>query len=97
MVVRLTGDESATRVAAKFMSAIVAVQILTRQRVQVLESDHPISFERKPVRPSSRNHKAGPKQRPPVSNSDQCLGDEITLTQALSPAASNSAKRSASF
>jgi hypothetical protein len=44
VVVRLTGDESATRVAAKFMSAIVAVQILTRQRVQVLESDHPISF-----------------------------------------------------
>jgi len=26
------------------MSAIVAVQILTRKRVQVLESDHPISF-----------------------------------------------------
>jgi len=44
VVVRLTGDESATRVAAKFMSAIVAVQILNRQRVQVLESDHPISF-----------------------------------------------------
>lgn len=43
-VVRLTGDESATRVAAKFMSAIAAVQILTRQRVQLLESDHPISF-----------------------------------------------------
>jgi hypothetical protein len=33
--VRLTGDESATRVAAKFMSAIAAVQILTRQRVQL--------------------------------------------------------------
>jgi hypothetical protein len=44
LVVRLTGDESATRVAAKFMSAIAAVQILTRQRVQLLESDHPISF-----------------------------------------------------
>ena len=44
VVVRLTGDESATRVAAKFMSAIAAVQILTRQRVQLLESDHPISF-----------------------------------------------------
>jgi hypothetical protein len=26
------------------MSAIAAVQILTRQRVQLLESDHPISF-----------------------------------------------------
>jgi hypothetical protein len=44
VVVRLTGDESATRVAAKFMSAIAAVQILTRQRVQVLMSDQPISF-----------------------------------------------------
>jgi hypothetical protein len=44
VVVRLTGDESATRVAAKFMSAIAAVQILTRQRVQVLMSDQLISF-----------------------------------------------------
>jgi hypothetical protein len=32
-----------------------------------------------------------------LSNPDQLLGEEITLTQALSPAASNSAKRSASF
>jgi hypothetical protein len=32
------GDETATRVAAKFMSAIAAVQILTRQRVRLLES-----------------------------------------------------------
>jgi hypothetical protein len=38
------GDETATRVAAKFMSAIVAFQILTRKRVRLLESDHPISF-----------------------------------------------------
>jgi hypothetical protein len=38
------GDETATRVAAKSISAIAAVQILTRQRVQLLESDHPISF-----------------------------------------------------
>jgi hypothetical protein len=44
VVVRLTGDESATRVAAKFINAIAAVQILTRKRVRVLESDHPISF-----------------------------------------------------
>ena len=29
--------------------------------------------------------------------SDQCLGEETTLTQALSPAASNNAKRRASF
>jgi hypothetical protein len=38
------GDETATRVASKFMSAIAAVQILTRQRVQLLESDRSISF-----------------------------------------------------
>jgi hypothetical protein len=38
------GDETATGVAAKFMSAIATVQILTRQRVQPLMSDHPISF-----------------------------------------------------
>jgi hypothetical protein len=38
------GDETASRGAAKFMSAIAAVQILTRQRVRLLESDHPISF-----------------------------------------------------
>ena len=38
------GDETATRVAAKSMSAIAAVQILTRQRVQLLESDQLISF-----------------------------------------------------
>jgi hypothetical protein len=38
------GDETAARVAAKSMSAIAAVQILTRQRVQPLMSDHSISF-----------------------------------------------------
>jgi hypothetical protein len=38
------GDETATRVATKFMSAIAAVQILTRQRVRLLESNHSISF-----------------------------------------------------
>jgi hypothetical protein len=38
------GDETATRVAVKSMSAIAAVRILTRQRVQLLESDHSISF-----------------------------------------------------
>jgi hypothetical protein len=38
------GDETATRVAAKSISAIAAVQILTRQRVRLIESDHPISF-----------------------------------------------------
>ena len=37
------------------------------------------------------------QQRAPFSNPDQRLGEEITLTQALSPAASNSAKRSASL
>jgi hypothetical protein len=39
-----TVRETATRIAAKSISAIAAVQILTRQRVQLLESDHPISF-----------------------------------------------------
>jgi hypothetical protein len=47
-VARLTeplgGDETTNLVAAKFISAIAAVQILTRQRVQLLESHHPISF-----------------------------------------------------
>jgi hypothetical protein len=38
------GDDTATRVAAKSMSAIAAVQILTRQRVPLLESDQLISF-----------------------------------------------------
>jgi hypothetical protein len=38
------GDETATRVAAKFMSAIAAIQILTQQRVRLLESNHSISF-----------------------------------------------------
>jgi hypothetical protein len=38
------GDETATRVVAKFMNAIAAVQNHTRQRVRLLESDHPISF-----------------------------------------------------
>jgi hypothetical protein len=38
------GDETATGVAAKFMGAIAAVQILIRRRVQPLMSDHPISF-----------------------------------------------------
>jgi hypothetical protein len=38
------GDETAARVAAKSISAIAAVQILTPQRVRLLESDHPISF-----------------------------------------------------
>jgi hypothetical protein len=38
------GDETASRVAAKSMSAIAAVQILTRQWVQVLMSDHRIRF-----------------------------------------------------
>jgi hypothetical protein len=38
------GDETATRVAARFMSAIAVVQILTRERVPLLESDQPISF-----------------------------------------------------
>jgi hypothetical protein len=37
-------DETATRVAAKSMSAIAAVQILTRQRDAAIESDDPISF-----------------------------------------------------
>jgi hypothetical protein len=38
------GDETATRVAAKSMSAIAAVQFLTRQRARPLMSDDPISF-----------------------------------------------------
>jgi hypothetical protein len=37
-------DETAARFAAKSISAIAAVQILTRQRVPLLESDQPISF-----------------------------------------------------
>jgi hypothetical protein len=37
-------DRSRGSVAAKFMSAIAAVQILTQQRVPLSESDPPISF-----------------------------------------------------
>jgi hypothetical protein len=37
-------DEAAARVGAKFMNAIAAVRIFTRQRMQLLESDYPISF-----------------------------------------------------
>jgi hypothetical protein len=94
----LTGDESATRVAAKFMSAIAAVQILTRQRVQVFNersSDKFSSGNR--CRQHEEAIKLAPSGRPRVTHSDQCLEDGITLTQVLSPAASNSAKRSASF
>jgi hypothetical protein len=38
------GDETATRVAVKSMSAIAASRSSPDNGVQLLESDHPISF-----------------------------------------------------